>query len=357
MGGPERGTLMMLASRSSSPGTTFSTALRRPLAGAAAAVMGLVLVGPAAVSAAPAGSTAPAAAAQPALAVTSVVTGLAIPWDVVFLPDGTMLFDQRAGGFSIRTTSGTVRNISADLSDLRVAGTTGLMGLAVDPDFTTNRTFYSCQGWKNAGDTLRDVRVVKWTLNTALTSATRAGTVVTGIDATSGGAASAQHAGCRLAFDATGALFVATGDAAHGTNAQDLTSLAGKTLRVRTDGTVPADNPFVGSGNINTRKLFTYGHRNPQGLARRPGTNEMWSVEHGPDWDDEVNRLLAGGNYGWDPMPLPNNENVPMTDLTKFPNAVPARWSSGTPTEATSGGDFLVGSRWGEWQAPLRWLP
>lgn len=146
---------------------------------------------------------------------------------------------------------------------------------------------------------------------------------------------------------------VGTGDAATATNPQDLTSLNGKTLRVRTDGTTPADNPFASSSNANTRKLFTYGHRNVQGLARRPGTTEMWSAEHGPDRDDEVNRLLAGRNYGWNPVPPPYNESVPMTDLAEFPDAVPARWSSGYPTVAPSGADFLVGARWGDWQGAL----
>ncbi len=289
-----------------------------------------------------------ALAAAPAVSVTTVVSGLAIPWDVVFLPDATMLFDQRAGGFSIRTTGGTVRALSADLADLWVSVETGLEGLAVDPGFVTDRTFYSCQGWKNAADTVHDIRVVRWTLNTALTAATRGPAIVTGLPTTSG-----RHGGCRLAFDATGALIIGTGDAAFGTNPQDLTSLGGKTLRVRTDGSIPADNPFAGSANANTRKIFTYGHRNVQGLARRPGTNEMWSAEHGPDRDDEINRLLPGRNYGWDPVPLPYNEFVPMTDVVKFPTAVPARWSSGFPTVATSGSDFLVGSRWSSWEGAL----
>jgi glucose/arabinose dehydrogenase len=289
-----------------------------------------------------------ATAAPPALTVTPVVIGLDIPWDVVFLPDGTMLYDQRSGGFSIRTPGGTVRNLAADLGDLWASGETGLMGLAVDPAFAANRTVYSCQGWKNPADTVHEVRVMKWTLDTGLTAAARGATIVAGISTTSG-----RHGGCRLAFDASGALMIGTGDAATASNPQNLTSLNGKTLRVNTDGTIPADNPFAGDANPNTRKLFTYGHRNVQGLARRPGTTEMWSAEHGPDRDDEVNRLLAGRNYGWNPVPSPYNESVPMTDLAEFPNAVPARWSSGFPTVATSGTDFLVGPRWGSWQGAL----
>ena len=98
--------------------------------------------------------------------------------------------------------------------------------------------------------------------------------------------------------------------------------------------------------------MFTSGHRNLHGLAVRPDTGEMWSVEHGPDRDDEINRLVAGGNYGWDPVPG-YNESVPMTDFAKFPNAVPAVWSSGSTTFAVSGATFLRGSGWGSWEGAL----
>ena len=89
-----------------------------------------------------------------------------------------------------------------------------------------------------------------------------------------------------------------------------------------------------------------------QGLARRPGTNQMWSVEHGPAEDDEINLLAAGRNYGWDPVPG-YNQSVAMTDLVKFPGAVEARWSSGRVTLATSGGIFLEGAQWGVWEGRL----
>lgn len=183
----------------------FALALVTSAAAPTAAVHAANRVAGSVAASAAAGSVARRAAgsvvnAPPAITVTPVVSGLAIPWDVVFLPDGTMLYDQRAGGFSVRTTGGTVRNISADLGDLWASGETGLMGLAVDPGFSANRTFYSCQGWKNAGDTVHEVRVVKWTLDAALTAATRGPAIVSGISTTSG-----RHGGCRLDFDASGA--------------------------------------------------------------------------------------------------------------------------------------------------------
>jgi glucose/arabinose dehydrogenase len=143
-----------------------------------------------------------------------------------------------------------------------------------------------------------------------------------------------------------------TGDATVGTNPQDLRSLGGKTLRVRTDGTVPPDNPFASAADPRTRLVYTYGHRNVQGLALRPGTRQMWAVEHGPDVNDEVNVLAAGRNYGWDPVPG-YNQRVPMTDRRKFPGAVRARWSSGRRTVATSGATFLSGAKWGSWRGGI----
>ena len=99
-------------------------------------------------------------------------------------------------------------------------------------------------------------------------------------------------------------LYVVTGDAAIGTQPQDLTALGGKVLRVSsTDGSGVAGNPFISSGNANSRRIFNYGHRNLQGLAHRPGTSQLYTAEHGPDRDDEVNLVLPGLDYGWNPVP------------------------------------------------------
>ncbi len=190
------------------------------------------------------------------------------------------------------------------------------------------------------------MRVLRWRL-TSDTTAVSAGTpVVTGIPVTSG-----RHSGCRLRFGSDRLLYVGTGDAAVGTNPQSLSSLGGKVLRVRSDGTIPTDNPFYSRGG-NARYVWGYGHRNVQGLAQRPGTSEMWSAEHGSSRDDEINLAVRGANYGWDPVPG-YDESTSMTDLTKFPSARQAAWSSGYPTVATSGATFLTGPAWGEWQGAL----
>ncbi len=161
-----------------------------------------------------------------------------------------------------------------------------------------------------------------------------------------------RHGGCRLLLAENGALIVGTGDAAIGTNPRDLTSLGGKTLRLdRRTGKPWHSNPFIKAASKKKRYLLTYGHRNVQGLAQR-ADGSVWSVEHGPDRDDEVNKLLAGGDYGWNPVPG-YNESVPMTDQGLPGEQVGARWRSGVPTLATSGATFVNGKQWRAYNGAL----
>ncbi len=276
----------------------------------------------------------------PELKVRTVVSGLTIPWDIAFAPDGTMLYTQRSGVFTAKLADGTTTTITADMSDLFARGETGLMAIAVDPAFESNRRIYTCQG-----HTGPEIQVIAWTLNDDYTMATRANDPLVGgipADPTYG-----RHGGCRLRFGPANNLWIATGDATVGTHPQDQSTLGGKVLRVSAaTGSAAAGNPTAGS------LVYSFGHRNVQGLALRPGTGEMWSVEHGPTFDDEINLLVAGGNYGWDPIP-DYNERVSMTDFAKFPSAVEAKRSSGNSTLATSGGVFLDGDIWGAWEGRL----
>ena len=280
----------------------------------------------------------------PRLTVTTLASNLTIPWDLDFTPDGTMLFTERAGKLSARLTDGTVQTVTAALGDVYAVGESGLMAIVVDPHFISNRRFYTCQA-----HTGPEVQVIAWTIDSGYTTATRvADPLVGGIPAKAG---SGRHSGCRLRFGPVGQLWIATGDAAIGSTPQDMNSLGGKVLRVNSSiGAGVVGNPFPAAPRI-----YSFGHRNIQGLALRPGTRQMWVVEHGPTTDDEINLLASGGNYGWDPTQPGSTyyEDVPMTDLNKFPGAVPAKWSSGRPTLATSGGVFLEGAGWRGWEGRL----
>ena len=272
----------------------------------------------------------------PKLGVTTVVSGLDHPWDIGFLPNGTMLVTERPGRLD-RIVNGAAQLVIAP-ADVVAAGEGGMLGLAVDPLFATNGYVFVCMASSAGGTT--DVRVVRFTLAQNGASVLARQDIVTGLPYTSG-----RHSGCRPRFGPDGALWVGTGDSATGTVPQDPGSLGGKVLRVNRDGTAAAGNPFG-------LRWYTRGHRNVQGLAFRPSDGMPFEIEHGTSRDDEVNVLQAGGNYGWDPLPG-YNELRPMTDLVKFPQAIVAKWSSGSPTIAPSGATFVTGARWGNWNGAL----
>jgi aldose sugar dehydrogenase len=322
---------------------------RYPAAGLCLA-LGL-LAGCGAEAAAPEGGSTPAPTTAPheapALEVTVLAEGLDHPWDVVQAPDGTLLVDERGGGLTAVRAGGGQQEVAADFGDLFADGETGLMGMALSPDFADDRRFFTCQGVRGAEP---EIRVVAWTMAPDWTSARRQRDLVADIPVNSG---SGRHGGCRLAFGPEGALYVGTGDNAVGDNPQDRGTMAGKVLRVDpVTGDGLPDNPFADAPDAATQRIWTLGHRNVQGLAVRPGSGDVYSVEHGPDRDDEVNLLAPGANFGWDPAGGGYDESVPMTDPA-IPDAVAAVWTSGTPTIAPSGATFLSGSEWGAYDGLL----
>ncbi|PWK91458.1 glucose/arabinose dehydrogenase [Lentzea atacamensis] len=279
------------------------------------------------------GGTAPSRAPAPqGLKIEEVAGGFEHGWDVGFLPDGSMLVTERPGRIKL-VRNGQVTPVDVSLSDVQVRGEGGLMGLVVHPD---GQRFTACY------NTSRDVRLVTFRLDG--TKATKVKDLLTGMPSNPSG----RHSGCRPTLAPDGTMFVATGDIAQPRNPQDKTSLGGKVLRIDPEtGEGARDNPFASSNNADERRIYTYGHRNVQGVAFRPNSDQVFSSEHGPGVDDEVNLLKAGANYGWDPSKGGTqnryDEDVPMTDLERFPNAIPAVWSSGSPTEAICQAEFWNG--------------
>lgn len=289
----------------------------------------------------------------PKIVVTDAVSNVAIPWDVQWTPDGTMLFTERAG--RIEAFIGGQQRILAQPTDVVVAVESGMLGMAVDPQFATNRYIYTCFA-STLGGPDNDVRVARWTVNAGYTALSNRVDIVTGIPVNTSGQLG-KHSGCRPRFGPDGALWIGTGDAGIGSVPQSKTSLGGKVLRVDRNGHGVSPNPgviFPTSGF--DPRIYNYGHRNVQGIAFRPSDGKAFSVEQGTDCDDEVNQLLPGANYGWDPIGTDGSsydESQPMTDLVKFPNAKKALWSSGCPTIATSGAGFVTGSKWSAWNGML----
>jgi glucose/arabinose dehydrogenase len=275
----------------------------------------------------------------PQLKITTVVRHVDHPWDVKTLPGGTLIFTQRDRATLSVLKHGKVKKVAFPSDSVWVSGETGLMGLEVDPDFATNHRIYTCQGGFT-GNGGHDVHVTAWTLDSRLRTATMDRVLVGGFPTSSG-----RHGGCRLLVTSDGSLLVGTGDAAQGTNPEDLDSLGGKTLRLdRFTGAPWPSNPYAAAAGPR-RYVHTYGHRNVQGVTER-ADGTLWNVEQGTDRDDEVNLLVNGGDYGYNPVPG-YNESVPMTDQSLPGHQVKARWRSGDPTLATSGGSFVNGAKWG----------
>ncbi|MEV6901483.1 PQQ-dependent sugar dehydrogenase [Amycolatopsis sp. NPDC051372] len=299
-----------------------------------------------AASAPPPLTSAPSSASATGFRVEEVAGGLEHGWDVGFLPDGSLLVPQRPGKLAL-IRGGRTTEVRADFSDVLVQGEGGLMGMVLAADFPSSREFTTCQTHQESGRAV-DVRLITWRLAPDGASASKVRDLLTGLPVNPSG----RHSGCRPTLAPDGALLVGTGDTARSTIAQDRHSLGGKVLRINAKtGEALPDNPFFASTDPRERRIYTYGHRNVQGVAIRPGTGQVLTSEHGPTFDDEVNLLRAGANYGWDPSKggtdSSYDESVPMTDLTRFPDAVRPLWTSGEITEATSGDAFLTGSQWG----------
>lgn len=272
--------------------------------------------------------------APPGVKVETWVSGLAAPWSLAFLPDGRALVSERRGTIRLISPNGEVRTIfSFDILD---DDESGLMGLAVHPDFPVAPYIYAMYTWRE--DRRTGNSIFRFRLDGDKISNDRF--IVDGIPAGD------NHNGGRIAFGPDGMLYVGAGDIFRRELAQRRNSMAGKILRFTADGEIPADNPIPGSA------IWSLGHRNVQGLAWRPGSGEFYASEHGPSGEvgfgahDEINRIVKGANYGW-PLfagapgrPGYNDPVVAWPNVTTPPSGM-AFWR-GDLYVATLGSEVLV---------------
>jgi glucose/arabinose dehydrogenase len=230
---------------------------------------------------------------QSTFKVETVIPNLEVVWSIVWAPDGRMLFTERPGRVRVYENGKLRPQPLFVVPDVEPRGESGLMSLALHPQFASNHFLYLSYAYNSGGT---QVRVVRY--RETPDGLTDRKVIIESIPA-------AQfHAGCRLRFGPDGKLYITTGDATDRELAQQLNSIAGKILRLNDDGTVPADNPFVGKANARP-EIWAYGSRNAQGIDFQPGTNLLWETEHGPSGfdgpggGDEVNIIESGKNYGW----------------------------------------------------------
>ncbi len=220
--------------------------------------------------------------------VDTIATELTVPWEIVFLPDKTMLFTERNGKVRIFRHNQLSPGPALVLNDIDATKKMGLLGMCIHPQFSKNRYVYLSYNYRKEAATL--LKIVRYQfLDDTLV---RPVIILENINASS------NHTGCRLKFGNDRRLYITTGDADKPILAQDLKSLNGKILRVADDGSIPSDNPFYDNDTAR-KEIWTYGHRNTQGIDFEPGTSQLFNSEHGPTGGDEINVIVRGQNYGW----------------------------------------------------------
>lgn len=294
--------------------------------------------------------------------VVTVVEDLQHPWSLAFLPDGDMLITERGrsgenahpGALRIFRDGELLPEPVQGLPDIRVGGQGGLLDVILHPDFEENRLIYLSYAKPNEDDSEGTTAVIRGRFeNDRLTNIEE----IFEARAWTGGRG---HHGSRLAFDRDGYLFITVGDrqaspgggmeAQRNHPAQDLTNHYGTTLRLYDDGSIPPDNPFAGRDDA-LPEIWSYGHRNAQGMAIHPETNDVWQNEHGPQGGDELNHIRPGVNYGWPVIGFGVNygpgspiHEVVRADGMELPVL---HW---TPSIAPSGMMIYTGNQFPDWK-------
>lgn len=277
--------------------------------------------------------------------VEVITDKLANPWGMVFLPAGGMLITERSGTLRRVTRTGKISQTVQGLPLITQKGQGGLLGIALHPDFSINKWLYLSYAAKGEGG-----------YGTEVARATLDGNQLIDVkvifkakDKSGGG----RHFGSRLAFAGDGSLYISLGDRGRKDSAQDLKDHRGSLIRVHDDGSVPPDNPFIDKAGVRP-EIYSYGHRNIQGMTIHPITGRVWTHEHGPQGGDEVNLIDAGMNYGWPVITYGVNYGfgTKIGEGSHKPGMQQPihKW---VPSIAPSGMTFYSGDKFPQWQGNL----
>ncbi|QDP02429.1 PQQ-dependent sugar dehydrogenase [Thalassotalea sp. PS06] len=282
---------------------------------------------------------------QAGFKATLVTEGIDIPWGMTQLPNGDLLVTEREGEIKVVRDGKLLDQTISGLPDIHDYGQGGLLDIVVDPDYANNGWLYFTYSTEEGEGS-----------NTALMRAKLDGMQLVEqqvLYKAEGESEKRQHYGSRIVFDQNGDLFFSIGDRGmRDENPQNLALDSGKIYRIKADGSIPDDNPFVGDKDAKPA-VFSYGHRNPQGMAMDPTTGNIWATEHGPKGGDEVNLIQKGLNYGWPVISYGvNYSGTSFTDLTEKDGMEQPKinW---TPSLAPSGLTFVTSDKYPEWKGKM----
>ncbi len=274
-----------------------------------------------------------------------IVPDLNIPWGFTFLPDGSMLINEKAGEL-IHFKNGKKTTVSG-LPEIYLRGQGGLMDIILHPNYKENGWIYfsyaSSEGEGDGG-------------NTAIARAKLNNNTLDNLEVlykATPNTKKGQHFGSRLVFNKEGYLFFTVGERGNrDLNPQDLTRDCGKVYRLNADGTIPKDNPFINEPNAK-KAIYSFGHRNPQGMTLHPKTKEIWTHEHGPRGGDEINIIKAGKNYGWPVISYGINYSGSKFTEIKEKEGMEQPLHYWDPSIAPSGMAFIDSDKYGDWNGNL----
>ena len=275
-----------------------------------------------------------------------VVDGIDIPWGMAFINFEEMLVTEKSG-ILYHVKNGKKTEITG-LPPIYVRGQGGLLDVALHPNFSENNILYMTLSANTEGDEEGG--------NTSLYSATLTGSELSNVTLlykATPNSKKGQHWGSRIVFDQEGHVFFGIGDRGNReVNPQDLSKDGGKIYRLNLDGSIPEDNPFVNEPGAK-KAIFSYGHRNPQGMTIHPQTGDLWENEHGPQGGDEINIIKSGVNYGWPEITYGiNYSGTPITDKTSDPNMAQPFYYW-VPSIAPSGMAFSTSGIYKDWEGDL----
>ena len=279
--------------------------------------------------------------------VETYADGFEIPWGMAFLPDNRMMVTDRIGDLWIVEKDGKDKvKVSGEIPNVRSKGQGGMLDVAVHPDF--NRNSYIYLSYSDYSENKSHTSLIRAKLvNNSLVNSQ-----IIFRPEEKFFTKRSLHFGSRIIFDDKGFIFFCIGDRGDRDLAQNLDMPNGKMYRIRDDGTIPIDNPFYYTKGA-IKSIWSYGHRNPQGLAIHPSTRQLWEAEHGPRGGDEVNIILRGHNYGWPVITYGKNYSGTIISKLTHHEGMDQPVFHWTPSIAVCGIAFYDGSQFPEWKNNL----